>query len=455
MGIELNAVQSQKVSQSLIQQVSILQMSSPELAGYIEELALENPMAEIEEKRDEDREKEKLNQLEWLAEFDEQNRMYYQREKDDADSGDIFNIGADETDLLEDLLRMQIIGHSNSGEETEIIEYLIRCLDSRGYFTDSVEDIAVHFGRPAEKIRHCLNILQSFEPAGIGAGNLAECLMIQLLRLEQHQAYEIEKRIVENELELLGKNKLREIAKKLNVSVQRVNEAVSVIKSLNPKPANGYGHRGNIHYIKPDVTVELYPEGTKVRIEETSCPELRINESYMRLLRSGECSDEVGKYISGKVKQIEQVQYCISKRNDTLTKLVGFLVQHQKPFFEQGPGNLQPLKMQEMADEMAVHESTISRAVKGKYLQCAWGVFPMEHFFSKVQFANGNMETFTADQIKKRLKKLIDEENKKKPFSDQKLSEQMNGQGIPISRRTVAKYREEMGIGDCRERKNF
>ena len=118
-------------------------------------------------------------------------------------------------------------------------------------------------------------------------------------------------------------------------------------------------------------------------VEETSLPELRINESYMRLLRSGECSDDVGKYIAGKIKQIEQIQYCVSKRNETLIRLVKLLTQNQKGFFDKGPGNLYPLRMQEMADDMEVHESTISRAVKGKYLQCPWGVFPMEYFFFK------------------------------------------------------------------------
>lgn len=452
MGIGLRAVQSQKVSQGLVQQAAILQMSSPELTSYIEEIALENPMAEIEEKHDMDCEKEKLDRLEWLAEFDEQNRFYYQSERD-ADQGDIFNVSTYETDQLEDLLKMQIIGCVNSEEEKEIIEYLIRCLDRRGYFTDSVEDISVHFGIPGEKIRHCLNILKSLEPAGIGAENLSECLLIQLMRLENSREYEVEKIIIENYLELMGKNKLHEIAKRLNVSVQRVHEAAAVIKNLNPKPANGYGHLGNIHYVKPDVTVAFCPEGLKIMVEETSLPELRINESYMRLLRSGECSDDVGKYIAGKIKQIEQIQYCVSKRNETLIRLVKLLIQHQKEFFDKGPGNLYPLRMQEMADDMEVHESTISRAVKGKYLQCPWGIFPMEYFFSKVQFTNQNMEKFTAGQIKTILKQLIDEENKKKPFSDQKLSEKMNAQGIRISRRTVAKYREEMGIGDCRERK--
>lgn len=455
MGLELKVSQNQKVSQNFIQQVTILQMNAQELSNFIEELELENPLVDTEERQPGDAEKEKLQKLEWLAGFDEQNRIYYQEDREDSDSGDFLNLGKYEEDSLEDILMMQVIGRTDSQLEREVLEYLIKCLDNRGYFTDSIADTAVRLGITEEVIRHCLDILKSLEPIGIGAQSLSECLLIQLKHMEKEQEYSVEKAIVCNYLEMIGKNQLHNIAKNLGEPIQRVNQAVSVIKTLNPKPANGYGHRDNVHYVKPDVIVISQQEGFEIIVDEFSYPELRINGSYMRLLRSGECSQEVEKYISDKARQIEQVQHCISKRNDTLLKLTRLLIEHQREFFLKGSGNLRPLKMQEMADYMAVHESTVSRAVKEKYLQCTWGIFPMEYFFSKTQFGNQNSDGLATDQIKVILKRLIDEENKTKPLSDQKLAEQMNIQGIEISRRTVAKYREGMGIPDCRGRKRF
>ncbi|MGN1140036.1 MAG: RNA polymerase factor sigma-54 [Oliverpabstia sp.] len=455
MGLELQTTQKQRVSQNVIQRVTVLQMNGLELTDYIKELSLENPLVEIEENGTDTEDKVRLEKLEWLSEFDEQNRIYVWEDQEDSDKGDILNLGQSQEELLEDILIMQIPGLANSKEDRIILEYLIKSLDQRGYFTDSVADAAVHLGTTEEHIHNCLNLLQSMEPSGIGAGSLTECLLIQLERLEHGEEYAIEKEVVKNHLESIGKNYFQIIAKKMGISVERVEQAAAVIKSLNPKPANGYGQRGNVNYVKPDIVVINNEGSVEIRIDEYSYPTLKVNRDYMRLLRDDECSLEVQQYISGKARQIEQVQGYIQKRHDTLFRLSGFLVECQSEFFRMGPGHLHSLKMQEMADYMEVHESTVSRAVREKYLQCSWGIFPLEYFFSKAGFEGSNAQVLASDQIKEVLKELIDAENKKKPLSDQKLAEQMNEQGISISRRTVAKYREEMKIPDCRGRKTF
>lgn len=453
MGIALRTTQNQKISQSIIQQVTILQMNSLELSDYIKELSLENPLMEMEpENGDVDAENRmRLKKLEWLSEFDEQNRGY---ERDTEEAEEFPEQSRAEENLLEDVLMMQIPGYVQEGDR-RILEYMIHCLDQRGYFTESASETAAHFRTSEEHIGYCLGILKSMEPAGIGAGNLEECLLLQLDRMEDRDAYDVEREIVKHHLEALGKHYLEQMAKKLGVTVGRIRQAADVIKTLNPKPANGYGQRSNVQYVKPDVVVTCIGGSMEIKIDEYSYPSLRINRDYMRMLRAQECGPEVQRYISGKARQIEMVQGYIRKRYETLYRLTGFLTEHQEEFFRKGPGYLKPLKMQAMADYMGVHESTVSRAVREKYLQCAWGIFPLEYFFSKTGFEGQNARIFAPDQVKAMLGELIEKEDKKKPLSDQKLAGLMNEQGIAISRRTVAKYREEMGLPDCRGRKMF
>lgn len=441
----------------MIQKVTILQMTGLELEDYVQELSLENPLVEVEEREMDAADKERLEYLEWMEQFDEQNRLYERADREDSDRGDILNVGGPEEDLLEDSLRMQIGGFTKSEEDVEIIEYLIGFLDNRGYFTDRLEDLAIQLEVPLQKLRSCLDIIKAMEPAGIGAACLSECLLLQLERVEKQTGknLDIEKEIVKDHLELLGKNYLQNIAQKLGKPVSRIEQAAAVIKKLNPKPANGYGKRLEVDYIRPDVIVSSAENGFEIKTDEGAYPKLRVSAGYMRLLKSGSCSREVEKYILEKARQIEQVQGFIIKRQDTLVRLAGFLVEYQQDFFQKGPGNLRPLKMQEMADRMAVHESTVSRAVRGKYLQCSWGIFPLDYFFSKIKFCGQGPEGIASDQMKEKLKDLVEGENKTRPLSDRKLAEQMNRQGIRISRRTVAKYREEMGIPDCRGRKKY
>lgn len=195
MGVELKITQNQKVSQSVIQQMAILQMNGLELDDYIKDLSMENPLVEVEEKKSDEEEEKRLEKLEWLNGFDEQNRIYERADREDSDFADILNIKQEDGKELEDVLMMQVIGKQISEEELQILEYLIENLDSRGYFVDSVEDVAVRLEISAEKVKDCLVILQTLEPFGIGAKNLSECLLIQLEQKEEKGGqYQIEKR---------------------------------------------------------------------------------------------------------------------------------------------------------------------------------------------------------------------------------------------------------------------
>ena len=458
MGLELRIGQKQKITQSMIQQVTILQMSAQELTEYMNELAVENPMVELESAdkaaRDNDaKDQERLKKLEWLSRLDEQNRVYYRQEKEDSEPGDMFNVARPENESLSEVLLLQLMKPQYSRQEQAVFSFIADSLNDYGYFTDSVEDSAAFLRVPAAIFRHCLDIMKRLEPLGVCAANLQECLLLQIDADDPE--YAIERTVVSDYLELLGKNQLHVIAKQLSVPVSRIASAKEYVQSLNPKPSRGYASREVLRYLSPDVIIARNKDSFEILIDEYSYPQLRLNEDYMRLLRSGECDREVTHYLSDKVRQIQQVQDCVQKRNSTLRQLSAYLLDYQMDFFLYGRNYLKPLKMQDVADDIGVHESTISRAVKEKYLQCSWGLYPLEFFFSKGFFADASNEIMTTDHVKYRLHALIEAENHRKPLSDQKLCDLLVAEGIDISRRTVAKYRESMQIPDCRGRKEF
>lgn len=455
MGIELRAVQTQKVSQNVIWQVSLLQMSSQELTEYLNELSLENPVVDLEGHELESREQERLRKLEWLSETDEQNRVYYGQDRDEDGENEILNLGKQEEETLADSLLLQLLGGPYTTRQSRIFEYIAKSLDSRGYFTESVEDTAVYLEVSQKEVCGCLSIMKALEPAGVCASGLEECLLLQLARQDQDGELEVEQEIVRTYLAQLGKNQLPQIAKALNLPIERIKKAAERIRQLNPRPASGYAAGEDAVYISPDVTVVKLKDYFEVLVNQYSLPQLRISQDYMRLLRSGECDREVAHYLSEKVRQVEMVQDFIVKRNTTLAKMARFLVEWQADFFQYGKGHLKPLRMWEAAEQLEVHESTVSRCVKNKYLQCCWGTFPLDFFFTNGAAERSGTEQVAADEIFQALKELVDGENKQKPYSDQKLSERLSEQGMPIARRTVAKYREILGIPDCRGRKVF
>lgn len=455
MGLELKVGQVQKISQSMIQQVNILQMSSQELTDYVKELSMENPIMDLDESEPEDQSQERLRKLEWLSDMDEQNRIYYRQEQEESGDTGVAERREPEEETLADSLMQQLLGGPYTDRQMVIFEYVAECLDSRGYFVDSPKEAAGCLGVSEGEVLECLRIMKTLEPAGVCAADLSECLCIQLEQKEEGQDLTIEKAIVRDYLEMLGKNQLPAIAKLLEISVERVRQAREEIRGLNPKPASGYADRGGLRYISPDVTVVKLADYFEIMVNEYALPQIRLNKDYMSLLGSRDCEKEVRQYLSDKVRQIEQVQDYISRRNKTLTRLARLLVEEQKEFFQYGKGHLHPLRMREAAEKLDLHESTVSRAVKDKYLQCCWGIFPLEYFFTKGFAQDESSGMVTTDHILEVLKEIISGEDKKKPYSDQKLAAELAGRGITISRRTVAKYREGMQIPDCRGRKEY
>jgi len=459
--LELKFTQEQKqlLSQKMIQSAEILQMDVQELETFVRELALENPLVELEDahpvqevpERADERKREAEEKLEWLNRMDEQNRVYYKEEYEELEGKETWNFSVEEENL-QDYLLAQMIPYLKTDKDQDVLTYLVYSLDSKGYLTDSAEDLKERLELSEEEVLSYLQILKSLDPAGIGAGDLKECLLLQLDRKNEED--ETVRLVVEDYLDLLGKNQLPQIAAKLGVSLDELNDCCERIRNLNPKPGSSFSSRETLRYIRPDVTIVKFQDYFEVLLNDNAYPRLTINSYYSRMLHEDN-SPEVKEYISDKLKQAEWITRCIEQRGETLLKVARAIVEIQRPFFESGAGNRRPMRLADIAERIEMHESTVSRAVRDKYLQCTWGVYPLSYFFVKQVGGTGDDNGETPEQIKRYMEEIIDGENKKKPLSDQKITDAMNEKGVAISRRTVAKYRMQLGIQDASGRKEF
>lgn len=436
----------QKVSQNTILAVSILQMGNQELEEYLETVSLENPVIETEENSGigyigQDGERKIFRKYY----EDYQNRAY----RDESEEKEDFREEKD-TYSLEDFLLEQILYMNIEKNCVSILKYLIYDLDERGYLTEKPENIAASLGTEPEKVERAVEILRSMEPYGVGAKDLRDCLLLQLRDKPDTQ---LEVQIIQEYLQELGKNQLSRIAEETGRTLDEVKEAKERIRRLNPRPSN-YFHTGRFkEYLIPDIIVVKLKDYFEVLINDTQNARFHISDFYREMEKRVE-DEETGAYIRGKIKQAEWLQQCLEQRKVTLLNLGEKIVERQQKFFQNGKGFLEPLTQREVAEEMGVHPSTVSRGIKGKYLQCPWGTYPLSFFFS-VGIRGENRKENSADHIKRCIKQIIDQEEKKKPFSDRLIAEKLQKMGISISRRTVAKYRDSMKIKDALGRKEY
>ena len=460
MDLKLQVKQTQTLSQRMIQSAEILQMTSQELNTYINELALENPVIDIVEPPTAQEQRESIEQQEWLNSFNEENYYLYQRQNndDDYDFKSSWNINTDDGETLQDYLWSQLITENFTDQETEIIKFMLECLDNKGYLEESIETIASYFGTDTELVEDLLSDLQALDPSGVCARSLEECLKLQLER--RNMLTPVLESIIDNCLEMVARNQIPAIARKLRLSPAETAGYCQIIKSLNPKPGVSFSSRDQLRYIIPDVTIVKFKDHFDILLNESMYPTIELN-SYYRQMNQNPESSELKEYLGNKIRQAEWVKQCVTQRGKTLMQVSRAILEHQEEFFTFGPAHLSPLRLADIAQELDIHESTVSRAVSKKYLQCSWGVYPMNYFFSRsvaVQESSGNengAQSVTAADIKRVLREIIEEENKKKPYSDRLLGEKLAERGISISRRSVAKYREEEGIADASGRKAY
>ena len=447
--------QVQKASQALIQQMQVLQMTTLQLEHYLCEVYLDNPMLElspVEPPRGKDA---RPTGEQWSARHDEQNpfdRINRRVESGSPGENGLEPPAREQGGLSEHLIQQLDRPHS-SGMKGKICRYVVHSLNHRGYFPEPSHCAAAYLGATEAEVEQCVAYLQTLDPPGICARDLSECLRLQLER--KGGDLKLEMAIVTQHLELLGKNQLHTIAKRLKVPVSRIVRAKELIQTLNPSPGAGFPDGMPVDYITPDMIVTRKDDGFLLFVNQGELPRIQVDPRYMELYQSGACDEETRRYLTGKLRQVNSLRQHLESRGTTLEKLGRYLLEYQQEFFLRGDGFLRPLRMQDAAEALGLSKSTICRAVKGKFLQCPHGTFPLSHFFSKAVLAGTENELLATEGVMLVLKDIIEREDGKNPLSDQELCAQLALRGLDISRRTVAKYRERMGIPDSRGRKQF
>ncbi|MFR1050476.1 MAG: RNA polymerase factor sigma-54 [Oscillospiraceae bacterium] len=447
MELSQSQKQTQTLSPQMMQSMKILQMGIQELREYIEEAIQENPVLELPEPGEEiHREEDFTRKLEWLEANDCQNTYYHRQDAEGDENDPLANVGCflDEEEDLERYILSQFMGTDLEPEVMRGVEFLVSQLDQNGFLDEELPALAEAAGLSQQVIGRALIELQAAEPAGVGARSLTECLRLQIER--RAGDHRVALMVVERYLDELARARYGLISRELNVPEKDVRAACDLIRTLNPRPATGFAARENLVYITPDVQVVTFPDHFEITANDTLIPQLKLSSYYSQLMKETQ-DREVKDYLSEKANQAKWVVRSIDQRRSTLLQCAQWVVERQELFFRHGPGHLRPLTMGEVADQIGVHESTVSRTVRDKYLQCDWGVYPLSYFFSR----SLGTQDGSPEAAKILLKRLVEEEDK--PLSDQKLCEEMARRGCILSRRTVAKYREELNIPNASGRK--
>ena len=427
--------QRMQLSQKQTLSLQVLAMNNSELDSYVQVQQLENPILEVHK---ESRSYDELTAVgQWFRStktydrtgaFEDEEEFRKERSYSDVEP-----------------LRSHILGQLPLGEyesrDLRLMEFLIDSLDSRGYLPLTAEQTALLTGVSEEKAQEAISRLQSMEPIGLGAHDLIECLELQArARGAEPEVYTL----IENYLEDIGECRYHRISKDLGISVKKIKECVLFIKSLNPIPINGFS-RGDVEYIHPDVIFSWQPgEGWQVEINDGWIGSIGVSALYIQM--SKEVDDpEIKKYFAQKIDAANFVVHCVEQRRSTLEKVSRFLLEYQSDFFS-ATGPLKRLTLRQIAEALSFHESTVSRALKDKYVASPRGTFLLKNcLMGGITTADGEKE-ISRSEILDKLQELIRSEDRAKPYSDSTLAVLLEEAGMPISRRTVTKYREELHI---------
>lgn len=455
----------QILTPQLIQSLQLLQIPKLELATELRAELEQNPMLDIiENEPGENIEVEGETDID--RELDEWDRFAEgltltgsQLPENDPDNEEIdpyFGVKT-EKPLDEHLLEQLYLANHNE-RIYSIGEFIIGNLDNKGFLPMTDEELLESAIKneilspppTLTEIEKAVKIVQGFTPTGIASRDLRECFLAQLA--ERGEKGNLPWTIVENHFEDLKNKNVPQLADLLGVDVESIERAMEVLGSLSFSPSADYSIDTS-GVIDPDLIVEKINGRWIVRYNNAGIPELKISTEYRNLLRNRQSLDKEAKqFLSKKLSSAQWWIQALDQRRDTMIRTMRAILHHQFAFFENGPNNLAPLKMEEIAQEVGVHPATISRVVRDKYVQTPFGVFALRHFFGG-GLATESGEDIATSNVKRRLKELIEAEDQSKPLADQKITEILNNEGIYIARRTVAKYREELGIPTARMRK--
>lgn len=447
---ELQQLQVQKLimTQSIQQAIAILQMPATDLWAYVQEACMENPLLEFVSRAP----------REWPLQAPQlsTSREWIERKVRGVGAvSDFAGVAVQAPPSLRQMLLEQVGYLSATAPDVrQALCYLIDCLDDRGYLTCTIEEASEHGRFTAATVREALRLLQEFEPCGVGARDLRECLLLQLLQEESTPAVMCARRMVADHLEdIPGARSLRAMAQ-MGCSRSEWQAGLAVIQRLDPRPGWRYAS-GAITYVKPDLSVVRACGRWVVLINDEMLPVLRVSDVYRKMLdesaaAGGQDGDpavvaQTRDYLHKKSAAAAFLMRSLEARRRTLHRVAEMIAYYQRDFLERGAEHLKPLTLRVVADALMLHESTISRAVSGKYIHTPQGVFELRYFFSSaVQTTSG--EVTAGKSVRAAIKRLIEQEDKTEPFTDQQLAQALLQSGVRVSRRTVAKYREEMRL---------
>jgi RNA polymerase sigma-54 factor len=475
MGLDLRL--DAKMTQSLVmsprmqQAIKILQLNHLEMVNAIQEAVLENPTLEAQEAPDgpsdtevamrESADRAQAEHNEQSNGSDDSNidwekvlESMSERKGSSSLGGTIHDeLPPIEANLtygtsLADHLLFQLQMVRMNEDERKAAETIIHNLDERGYLIMTLEEVATAAEVTAEDAESGLEIVQALDPIGCGARDLTECLVLQArLHFPEDPTFE---RILKSHLGNLERRNYGAIAKDLGLDVEDVQEYHKMIKELEPHPGRGYS-TDEPRYISPDVFVDKHGDEWVILLNEDGVPDLKIAPYYLKILRGASKTDKA--YLTDKLRGAQFLIKSINKRRKTIRRVMESILKFQRDFFDYGPGHLRPLVLQDVASDIGVHMSTVSRVTTNKYVHTPHGIFELKYFFSAgVRQSSG--EDVAAEAVKSRIKALVKGEDARKPLSDQQLADLLKKEGVRVARRTVAKYREALGILPSSQRKS-
>lgn len=428
--------QTQKLAmtQQLQQSIQVLQYNSEELLAFIENQALENPLVEVIEP-------------DWQPDY---KKTAYTGEE----TSYLNQIPDTNLSLFEYLIEQVHLNYRDTFLR-KIVLYLVEYIDINGFLTIDLEKAMEATGASYIQMLDALTLLQQLEPAGVGARNLQECLMLQTERDDSAPA--LAYIVLEECFDQLAERKWKDIAKRFNTDLKEIQQIFDYLQTLSPSPGRVFDSSSEI-YIIPDVRVLIHEGEVQVVSNRKGQPAVQFQTSYFQQMQK-KADEETEKYLNERKQEFDWLKKTLAQRGDTIVRVAQAIVSRQKEFFLNPSRPIKPLTLKEIADQLEIHESTVSRAVQGKYMETTFGVFEFKKFFTTRLSGNANQEQseedLSADMAKKKLQELVDQENKAKPLSDQKLAELLKEEAIAISRRTVAKYRDALGIPSSSKRKRY
>jgi RNA polymerase sigma-54 factor len=356
---------------------------------------------------------------------------------------------------LQDYLYDQLAFMDGTPDQLKLARYLIARIDEGGYLRGTADELAQGYDGgaiTAAQVEEALRLVQKLDPLGVGARDVKECLLLQLTPETPHR--DVLRVLIQNHLEDIAHNRLPAIQRRTGFDLNVIKEAIEVMRHLNLRPGAQFT-ADNIPYVVPDILVERNEDGEYVvRLLDDWLPSIYISRRYVELYREKGADPKTKEYLKRKIQAAQWLQESIEQRRSTLEKVTRAIVQHQRAFLDKGPEHIEPLKMQQIADQVGVHVTTVSRAVDDKWVQTPRGIFPLKRFFGGGTKTDSGEEV-AWETIKRKLLEIIGAEDKSNPLSDEDLVARLNEAGFPVARRTVTKYRKMLNIPSSRQRKDW